>query len=161
MLVAGCSVKPSISSPIEEFREQNPLEYKKFSYLNPISLDTYRAVVGDRFGATSYILSEVGRRFGTNADLKAFVVKMEKQEGEDRKKIIDFYRDLEQKSSGGGVVCQYEWSDNHTKEIGFLVIKSGVIVRREALVTDYIAKKKQGSKEPIEVWDNTSTNIVK
>jgi hypothetical protein len=160
MSVGSCSTRPSISGPIEEFRRQNPVEFKQFSYLNPISLDTYRAVVGDRFGVTSYILNEVDRRFGTNADISAFVAKMEDQQGKDRQIIIDDYRALEQLSSGGGIVCQYEWSDNHTKEIGFLVLKSGAIVRRVALVTDYL-KESKPVDEPIEVWDDTDANFIR
>lgn len=47
----------------------------KYAYLNPVSLNTYRAVLGERAGAASQILDEMERRFGNNDGVKEFVKK--------------------------------------------------------------------------------------
>lgn len=65
---------------------------------------------------------------------------MAQREGEDRERIIEFFRSLEEASSSGGAVCQYEWSDGKTKETGFLVLKSGEIVKREPWITEYLSE---------------------
>ena len=141
--MAGCCSLPMNYLPVTEFRQKHPKEFEKYAYLNPISLNTYRAIWGEKAGAASYILDETERRFGKTDGVKEFVKKMAEREGEDRRRIVELFHDLESASSGGGAVCQYEWSDGKTRETGFLVLKSGDVIKREPWVTDYLTEHKE------------------
>lgn len=143
VLMAGCCRVPESYRPVAEFQRKHPEEFGKFAYLNPISLNTYRAVWGMKAGEASYLLDETERRFGNIDGVKEFVNRMAKREGDDRQRIVEFFRELEAASSGGGAVCQYEWSDSKTRETGFLVLKSGEIIKREPWVTDYLVHDKE------------------
>ena len=142
-LMAGCCSAPRNYRPIAEFKRKHPEEFVKYAYLNPISFNTYKAVWGEKAGAVSYVLDETERRFGKTDGVKEFVKRMSEREGEDRRRILEFFRELETAGSGGGAVCQYEWSDGKTKETGFLVLKSGEVIRREPCVTDYLVEQKE------------------
>lgn len=141
--MAGCCSAPKNYRPIAEFKQRHPKEFGKYAYLNPISFNTYRAVWGEKAGVVSYVLDETERRFGKTDGVKEFVKRMADREGEDRRRILEFFRELENASSGGGVVCQYEWSDTKTRETGFLVLRSGEVIKREPLVTDYLVEQKE------------------
>lgn len=143
LLVGGCCSIPQAYRPVAEFQRKHSAEFGKYTYLNPVSLDTYKVIWGERAGSASYILGETERRFGNEQGVKEFVKTMLQREAEDRQKILKFCRDLEEASSNGGVICQYEWSDGKTKETGFLVLKSGEVVKREPWVTDYLSEQKE------------------
>lgn len=143
LLIGGCCSIPQAYRPVAEFQRKHSAEFEKYTYLNPVSLDTYKAIWGERAGAASYILGETVRRFGNEQDVKEFVKTMLQREAEDRQRILKFCRDLEEASSKGGAICQYEWSDGKTKETGFLVLKSGEVVRREPWITDYLSEQKE------------------
>jgi len=128
---------------VAEFQRKHPAEFGQYAYLNPISFDTYKAVWGERAGSASFILGEVERRFGNEQGVKEFVRTMLRQEAEDRDRIIKFCRDLEEASANGGVVCQYEWSDGKERETGFLVLKSGEVVKRAPWLTDYLSEQNE------------------
>jgi len=142
-LLAGCCGTPRSHGPIAEFERKHPEEFEQYAYLNAISLDTYKAVWGEKAGAASYILDETERLFGKTDGVKDFVKRMAEREGENRRRILAFFRELEDSGAGGGVVCQYEWSDGETRETGFLVVKSGEIIKREPWVTDYLVEQQQ------------------
>jgi hypothetical protein len=108
LLMAGCCSVPKLYRPVAEFQRKHPKEFKKYAYLNPVYLDTYRGVYGFSQGSASYSLGEINRRFGNNASLKEFIQKITKQDAETRQKIIESFDDLEKASSNGGVICQYE-----------------------------------------------------
>lgn len=139
----GCCVIPVSHRPIAEFKQKHPDEYRQFAYINAISLETYKAVWGAKAGAISHVLDEAERRFGETGGIKSFVNQMAEREGEDRRQMLEFFRELEDAGAGGGAVCQYEWSDGKTREVGFLVVKSGDIIKREPWITDYFVERQQ------------------
>jgi hypothetical protein len=143
LLIVGCCAIPDAHRPVAEFQRKHPAEFRKYTYLNPISLNTYKAVWGERAGATGYMLGEIHRRFGNVDGVKEFVKAMRQRESEDRQRILTFCRDLEEAGSNGGAVCQYEWSDGKSKETGFLVLKSGEVVKREPWLSDYLSQQRE------------------
>ena len=142
-LLAGCCGIPASYQPVAEFRRKHPKECERYAYLNPISLETYVIIWGERAGAYSYILEEAKRLFGETEGVKQFVESMAEREGKDRRLILEFFGDLESTSSGGGAVCQYEWSDGKTREVGFLVLKAGDVIKREPWITDYPVERNE------------------
>jgi hypothetical protein len=83
LLVKGCCSVPKAYRPVAEFQHKHPAEFGQYSYLNPIMLDTYKMVWGERAGSTSVILEEVERRFGKVPRVKEFVKSELQQETED------------------------------------------------------------------------------
>jgi len=148
LILAGCCSTLEKSAPTSLFQRKHPLEFRQYAYLNPVSLDTYRAIWGERAGASSYILDEMQRRFGDTPGVMEFVKQMAQQEGKDRKRLVDSFRELQQLSASGGAVCQFEWSDGKTREIGLLVLKAGEVIRREPWVTDYLSEQPEKEAAP-------------
>ena len=143
LLVAGCCSIPEAYRPVAEFQRKHPQEYRKYAYLNPISLNTYKCVWADGADLYGTILQETRRRFGENDVVKEFINRMSRHAMENRERILNFCRDLEQASSNGGAICQYEWSDGKTRETGFLVLKFGEVVMREPWITDFLSEQQE------------------
>jgi hypothetical protein len=136
-----------VSKPVQQFQRKHPDDYRKFTYLNPISLDTYYAVSGLQAGSTNHILGEMEQRFSATNGVREFVSTMSRREAEDRQRLIDSFRNLESLSADGGAICQYKRDDGKTREIGFLVLKNGEIVAREPWITDYLPEKDSSEKQ--------------
>jgi hypothetical protein len=140
MVIAGCTIVPESYRSVAEFRRKCPLEFRKYSYLNPISLDTYKSVWGDGAWTSSMILGETERRFGSNQDVKEFVKSMSEHAAQNREAFLKHCHDLEIAATNAGTICQYQWSDGTKTEAGFLVLQSGEVVMRKPWFTEFIPK---------------------
>ena len=134
LFLAGCCSTNHVA--VREFQHKHPGEFKKYAYILPIKLDTYRALVGERQAAVSGVISGMKQKFGNVQGVNDYAEEVFREEGAERRSTIELYRKLEGLSENGGAICQFEWSDGKTKEIGLLVLKSGEIIERLPWLAD-------------------------
>ncbi len=53
---------------------------------------------------------------------------------------ITQFQELDSASKGGGIICQFEWSDGKTSEMGLLALKDGEVAKRCVWLVNYIAE---------------------
>jgi hypothetical protein len=135
VLSGCCTLVPA--NPVAQFKQMHPKEAGRFSVLYPTSLDTYSILLGERMAKINGIVTGMKQRFGAYPGVAAYAEKTLSELGAETRHAIEHLEELEKKSSGGGVVCQYQWRDGETKETGLLVIKHGEIIYKEPWVTDY------------------------
>lgn len=143
--LAGCCTVPKQDNQVSQFRCKHPTEAKKYVYLNPISLDTYYATFGWGKGS-EYVETNLKEKFGSNPEINEFADKAIKTQRDWNDLLMQLFKRLESASSNGGVICQYKLNDGIIEEIGFLVLKSGEIVKQEPLITDYLPKQPTSKK---------------
>jgi hypothetical protein len=128
------------------FRRKNPVEARQYVYLNPVNLDTYSMVIGERMGAISVIINGMKQRFGETPGVNEYADYFLHELGEDKRHVETLFHELKAASSGGGAICQFEWNDGKAREIGLLVLKSGEVVRREMWLTEDVSQKAEFEK---------------
>lgn len=146
MAILGCK-SPDHVAALTEFRRKNPDEARLYKYVYPITLDTFRVMLGDKYASVADIALTLKERFGDTTTVKAYAENVLNRQAKERRQSIDHLRDLEGAASGGGFVCQFEWSDGKTREIGLLVIKSGTVIKREVWSVDYLSNEKETSRK--------------
>jgi hypothetical protein len=141
LLAAGCCSVPKNYDPIMAFQRKHPKEFAKYIYINPAVPDSYGSVVALNYGFFSGGVDGLEHHFADRPQDSAFVKRWVQTEGRFYQKQIDYFRGLSKEVSKGGAVCQYRWSDGKTEEFGFLVLKSGDVIRREPWITDYLSEQ--------------------
>ena len=133
---------------VGEFRRKHPADFQKYAYLNPVNLDTYRELLGFEQGLHSGQIAGLRKRFESVPGVNDLSERQLRADATDRQVWITGFQDLESASSGGGVICQFEWSDGKTSETGLLAIKNGEVVKRDVWLVDYLSEQGATSGQP-------------
>jgi hypothetical protein len=139
--LAGCCTALNQNDPVAQYRHKHSVEAKKYSLLDPTNLEACKGMVGLCMGSWSFFGPELKRQFGNVPGINMFADKEIEVQGSLMNSLLKMFLELKDASSGGGAVCQFEWSDGTTKETGLLALKSGEIVKREVFITDYLKGK--------------------
>lgn len=132
---AGCCT--TSNEPVRRFSKEHPREFKTYKYILPIHLATYDMLVGERLAAVQGIVDGMRSNSGHVPGVTNYAHVVMRREGEYRRKTIELHQKWEEMSQYGGAICQFEWSDGKTREIGILVLKSGEIVDRQPWFVEY------------------------
>jgi hypothetical protein len=135
LVLAGCCTDPTYG-PVAEFRRKHPEEAKRFSALYPTSLSAYGILLGDRMAQFNAVLAGMKQRFGDTPGLKDYADQSAAELGGQARHALDHFSDLVAKSSNGGALCEYEWSDGKIKETGLLILKGGEVIEKESWLTE-------------------------
>jgi hypothetical protein len=146
VLLGGCCTTRCWNDPVAQYRKKHPDEARRYSVLNPVNLVTYAEVAGWAMGSTTFT-RQLREKFGHVQGVNEFADQAVKNEFEAKQLFTTLFRGLEQAASGGGVVCQFEWSDGKTKETGLLAIRSGEVVKRERFLREYPREDKQKQRD--------------
>jgi hypothetical protein len=139
LIAAGCC-SVSTYKPIADFREKNPADFHKYTYLNPVNLNTYLGLSAFDHGFDSGQISSMKKHYGSVPGLNEYADKLLKDEAAERKMWITQFQELDSASKGGGIICQFEWSDGKTSEMGLLALKDGEVAKRCVWLVNYIAE---------------------
>jgi hypothetical protein len=134
-LGSSCITQPR--DPAKVFQKKH-FAAENYSYIYPIRLDTYKMLLGDRYAVVDSLAAELKRTFAGDDRIVEYAERILKEQGEEQQNAVQYLRALEEASSGGGVICQFEWSNGVTREIGLLVIKGGDIIVRDVWLTEYL-----------------------
>jgi hypothetical protein len=141
---AGCCSLPR-DDAVAQFKRKHPGEAKQYIYIHPISIDTYALL----FNLKSRVISSIGEtlkaRVGNTPDLVEYAQRISADEALANQEWDRFCREFEEAITNGGVICQYAKSNGEIKDIGFLVLKSGSVVKSESWNTYPIPFHHSGS----------------
>ena len=141
--LTGCCLDRG-NEQVIKFRRASPKEFNNYVYIYPVSLDTYYYLHGQQRGAITSLIrvAEIEeRKYGTTPGLKEHLETWAKEAGTNQMFEVENYRDLEKSAADGGVICQFKWDDGKTCEMGMLVIKGGVVIKRDVWVTDFHSER--------------------
>jgi hypothetical protein len=155
--VGCCSTKER--EPVATYQIKHPDEAKKFIYLNPVNLNTYRCMLGDQEGWVGSIVTSLRKKFPDVPGVQEFANQQLKEEASETAAEIDKFKDFEKASTNGGAICQFEWDDGKTHEIGLLVLKDGEIVRRDVWLTDYLTESAEEFEKAVRKNIRTNSNV--
>lgn len=140
-VASGCCSNKICHSAVREFKKKHPEEFKRYTFIYPITLATHMALVGDRIADVCGIAERLQEQFGSVPGIAEFAEDIIKQEKLLRQRTIQSARELERLKGDDGAICQFEWSDGFTKEVGLLVIRNGEIVKRDAWFIEYLREE--------------------
>lgn len=122
--------------PIGKFREKQPQEAKKYTYLEIASLKAARLITARGQRDAWNVAATVLAKFGDLPGVREYAEKVVENE---RKNVEMFEKDmdsLEGERANGGSVCEYERTEGEMMEIGFLVLRNGEVVKRMPIYSE-------------------------
>ena len=141
LALAGCCM-PQRTDPINQYKQKHPGEAKDYTYIYPVNLELYKGLVDFEFGRMAGIAGGLRARFGSTPGVNEFADKISKEQTREHEASSEHFQELEMASSNSGLICQYNWSDGKTREIGWLVIKSGEVIKRLPWQLDELSNDK-------------------
>jgi len=141
LMAAGCCSNKISHNAVREFQQRHPEEFKRYAFIYPITLATHMALAADRMSVVCGIAERLQNEYGSVPGISEFVQDIIKQENVIREETIKSAHELERLMGNDGAICQFEWSDGFTKEVGLLVIRNGQVLKRDVWFIDYLREK--------------------
>ncbi|MGA4577512.1 hypothetical protein ACPDIT_01585 [Limisphaera sp. VF-2] len=126
---------------MREFQRKHPEEFKEYAFIYPITLATHMALIADRISDVCHIAERLQRQFGGVPGISEFAEEIIKHEQMIRQRAIIEAQEMERLKGSSGAICQFEWSDGYTREVGLLVLRDGDVVKREVWFEEYVGGK--------------------
>jgi hypothetical protein len=115
------------------FRKKHPTESSAYENIAPASLGAYKGIVNAFKEVQLGIASGIKNRFADNSNVVNYATNISKDAMAIQQRWDKAFADLDEASTNGGVICQFDWSDGKKKETGLLVLRSGEIIKRDVL----------------------------
>lgn len=141
LMAAGCCSNKTYHPAVREFRLKNPEEFRRYTYLYPTTLPIYMGLVADRIIAVHGVIDDHEKRFQDVPGIQEFAQDIKRQESAVREKTIKWARELERLMGNDGAICQFEWSDGYTSQVGLLILRNGRIVWREVWFEEIVGER--------------------
>ena len=141
LIASGCCSNKISHSAVREFQQRHPEEFKRYAFIYPITLATHMALAADRMSDVCGIAEKLQEKYGSVPGISEFAQDIIKQENVIREKTIKSAHEMERLIGNNGAICQFEWSDGVTKEVGLLVIRNGQVLKRDVWFLDYLREE--------------------
>jgi hypothetical protein len=135
LVFSGCQTSPE--KAVVQFRRHHAREAAGFTYIYPVNTEMFDIIFRMKSATISGIGHSLKDRFSDNSAIASYasiILKQENVASEEWQRLMD---DLELEVAQGGVICEFEWKDGTTREVGLLVLKGRRIVRRQPWFTDH------------------------
>jgi hypothetical protein len=126
-IFVGCNKKGD--DPVSQFKDKHPKESSNYIYIYPVNMEMFQAFNDAKTGEIVEIGSSMKEKFKDIPDVVAYadtIIQIQNQGDKAWKKSVQSLRDA---GSKDGAICLFKWRDRATAKIGFLVLKSGDIVK--------------------------------
>ena len=141
LIASGCCSNKISHIAVREFQQRHPEEFKRYTFIYPITLATHMALAADRMSDVCAIADKLQKEYGSDPAISEFARNIIRQENVVREKAVRSAKELESLKGDDGAICQFEWSDGSTKEVGLLVIRKGRVLKRDVWFAEYLKEE--------------------